>query len=192
MPSSLIMTTTTTTTTAAASTIAEFINIEDRLFDDKYLSPEVQSNLPEGYKLNPLRANDFDRGYLDVLSVLTDVGSHTSESWNTQYQFMKKHNDTYFIVTITDEKKNRIAATGTILIEHKFIHKNGIVGHIEDIAVDSSHQALKYIGQVNDCYKVILDCATKNVPFYEKCGFSLKENQMAWYIHQQQGQKSHL
>jgi glucosamine-phosphate N-acetyltransferase len=73
------------------------------------------------------------------------------------------------------------------------------VGHIEDIAVDSKHQgkklglrvieALKFIGQETGCYKVILDCASKNVPFYEKCGFSPKENQMAWYI--QQG-KSHL
>lgn len=68
-----------------------------------------------------------------------------------------------YIVTITDEEHDRIAATGTILIEHKFVHKNGIVGHIEDIAVDSSYQgkklgfriieALKYIAQQTGCYK---------------------------------------
>lgn len=29
---------------------------------------------------------------------------------------------------------------------------------------------------------VILDCAVKNIPFYEKCGFTPKESQMAWYI----------
>ena len=28
------------------------------------------------------------------------------------------------------------------------------------------------------CYKVILDCAEANVPFYEKCGFRKKEVQM--------------
>jgi glucosamine-phosphate N-acetyltransferase len=50
--------------------------------------------LHEGYKLYPLRANDYERGYLDVLSVLTEVGAHTVESWNSQFQFMKKHNDT--------------------------------------------------------------------------------------------------
>lgn len=64
---------------------------------------------------------------------------------------------------VTIENQGRIAATGTILIEHKFVHKNGIVGHIEDIAVDSSHQgkklgiriieALKYIAQQTGCYK---------------------------------------
>jgi glucosamine-phosphate N-acetyltransferase len=136
---------------------------EEVLFEDKYLANEVQMNLHEGYRLYPLRSNDYRRGYLDVLSVLTDVGSHTIDTWNSQFQFMKKHNDTYFTITITDEKTDRIAATGTILIEHKFVHKNGLVGHIEDIAVDSTHQgkklglriieALKYIGQVNGCYK---------------------------------------
>jgi glucosamine-phosphate N-acetyltransferase len=28
------------------------------------------------------------------------------------------------------------------------------------------------------CYKVILDCAESNVPFYEKCGLARKEVQM--------------
>lgn len=99
-----------------------------------------------------------------------------------------------FTVTITDENTNKVVATGTILIEHKFVHKNGLVGHIEDIAVDSNQQgkklglriieALKFIGQTTGCYKVILDCAVKNIPFYEKCGFAPKESQMAWYIPQ--------
>ncbi|GAN02875.1 acyl-CoA N-acyltransferase [Mucor ambiguus] len=193
------------TTITTTATTTEYVLFEDSLFEDKYLSPEVQSNLHEGYKLYPLRANDFERGYLDVLSVLTEVGAHTVDTWNSQYQFMKKHNDTYFTITITDEKTNRIAATGTILIEHKFVHKNGLVGHIEDIAVDSSHQgkklglrvieALKYIGEMTGCYKVILDCAVKNIPFYEKCGFTPKESQMAWYIPSSapsQQEKSHL
>ncbi len=30
----------------------------------------------------------------------------------------------------------------------------------------------------NDCYKIILDCSPKNVPFYEKNGFKLQESQM--------------
>ena len=65
-------------------------------------------------------------------------------------------------------------------------------GHIEDIVVDSSYRGknlgkriielLKSIAHVNDCYKVILDCADYNVPFYKKCGFSVKGCQMVWYI----------
>lgn len=77
-----------------------------------------------------------------------------------------------YTVTITDEEHDRIAATGTILIEHKFVHKNGIVGHIEDIAVDSSHQgkklglriieALKFIAQQTGCYKGFDDIYMKH------------------------------
>lgn len=43
-------------------------------------------------------------------------------------------------------------------------------------------EQLKYIGLKKDCYKIILDCSQKNVPFYEKCGFAVKELQMVMYI----------
>lgn len=32
------------------------------------------------------------------------------------------------------------------------------------------------------CYKVILDCAEKNVSFYRKCGYEVKGAQMALYF----------
>ncbi|CAB4434582.1 unnamed protein product [Rhizophagus irregularis] len=41
-------------------------------------------------------------------------------------------------------------------------------------------QALKYIGAKTGCYKVILDCSEKNVPFYEKCGFQKKK--LRWLV----------
>ena len=43
-------------------------------------------------------------------------------------------------------------------------------------------ETLKYIGKKTGCYKIILDCAAKNVPFYEKCGFVQKELEMALYL----------
>ena len=64
----------------------------------------------------------------------------------------------------------RVVAVGTLIVEHKFVHLNGKVGHIEDIAVANDQQgnrlgqrviqALQYIGQQKGCYKIILDCAT--------------------------------
>jgi len=33
-----------------------------------------------------------------------------------------------------------------------------------------------------ECYKVILDCAEKNVKFYEKCGYESKGILMAIYF----------
>jgi len=34
-------------------------------------------------------------------------------------------------------------------------------------------QLLKQMAFAAGCYKVILDCRDDNVPFYEKCGFTL-------------------
>ena len=39
-------------------------------------------------------------------------------------------------------------------------------------------EALKSAAQEAGCYKVILDCAGSNAPFYEKCGLIRKEVQM--------------
>ena len=42
-------------------------------------------------------------------------------------------------------------------------------------------EALTELAWINSCYKVILDCADKNVGFYEKCGYIRKGAQMAKY-----------
>lgn len=54
---------------------------EVALFDESLISPQVQAALPEGYTLRPLRANDYERGFLKVLEVLTEVGNQTKEEW---------------------------------------------------------------------------------------------------------------
>ena len=74
----------------------------------------------------------------------------------------------------------------TLLIETKFIHNGGKVGHIEDVVVDKKHQR-KGIGEKiiiyflryakdQGCYKTILDCTDEVKPFYEKLGFKHNAN----------------
>ncbi|ORX56823.1 acyl-CoA N-acyltransferase [Hesseltinella vesiculosa] len=168
------------------------MTIDTYQFDDlKLLSPEVQKLLPDQYQLRSLGSNDFARGHLDVLSVLTQTGTHTYHDWLDQFQYMQSHADTYFSIVIEDQALDRVVAVGTLFVERKFVHDNGRVGHIEDIAVANDQQgqrlglrviqALQYIGRQQGCYKIILDCATKNIPFYEKCGFQQKESQMVMY-----------
>ncbi|CAO3613376.1 unnamed protein product [Cunninghamella echinulata] len=170
----------------------DFMAVDDYQFDDfNLISPQVQKALPPNYSIRPLGSSDIKRGHLNVLSVLTEIGDHSAEDWLDQFYYMKKRNDTYFNIVIVDHTTDSIAAVGTLLIERKFVHHNGIVGHIEDIAVANNQQgkklglrmieALQYIGLKKNCYKIILDCSIKNVPFYEKCGFIQKESQMAWY-----------
>lgn len=54
---------------------------EVSLFESELLCPEVQSLLPPGYTLRALRSNDYERGFLKVLEVLTEVGNHTKEEF---------------------------------------------------------------------------------------------------------------
>ena len=98
-------------------------------------------------------------------------------------------------INITNDVSNNnenIIGSATILIETKIIHNFGKVAHIEDVIVDNNYRG-KGLGKMlinkcinyakhHDCYKIILNCSDKNIPFYEKCGFSKKENEMALYF----------
>jgi len=44
------------------------------LFSTSLISPEVQADLPPGYKIRPLASDDYERGFLDTLTVLTEIG----------------------------------------------------------------------------------------------------------------------
>jgi len=76
---------------------------------------------------------------------------------------------------------DKVVASTTLIIEQKFIHDGGLVGHIEDVVVSKEYQG-KGIGEElilqvldyakkNNCYKTILDCTDDVKPFYEKIGF---------------------
>ncbi|KAI8803471.1 acyl-CoA N-acyltransferase [Cladochytrium replicatum] len=134
--------------------------------------------------------------------MLTTVGALSKGQFIERYSYLKAHNHEYFIIVIEDTKKSKIAGAGTILVERKFVHNNGLVGHIEDIVTHKDYrglnlgklviETLKYIGKMTGCYKIILDCSDKNIPFYEKCGFKQKEYEMVLYIPENDGIKAKL
>ena len=43
-------------------------------------------------------------------------------------------------------------------------------------------QELTRVAREAGCYKVTLECVDDKMPFYEKCGFELKGNQMCIYF----------
>ena len=145
------------------------------------------------YTFRRLEWGDFDKGFLEALKGLTVVGDTTKEQFMARFdELFPRMSDMYKIIVIEDVRRQRIAGAGSVIIEKKFVRNLGLCGHIEDIVVDKNVRGknlgkriielLKSIAQVNECYKVILDCSDHNVPFYKKCGFSLKEKQMVWYI----------
>ena len=124
------------------------------------------------------------------MAQLTLVGEISKEMFQERFNFMNERSEEYFPHVITDQT-GKIIAAGTLILERKFIRNCGTCGHIEDIVVDSSQRGkqlgkflLKFIKELAielGCYKVILDCAEEKVEFYEKCGFSEKGRQMAFY-----------
>jgi glucosamine-phosphate N-acetyltransferase len=149
----------------AASTQADGEQQIEELFPPSLISPEILSVLPESYTARPLRRSDFHLGYLDVLRVLTTVGDITEAMWNERYDYLYKRNDEYYLIVICDGA-DKIVGTGSLIVERKFIHSLGLVGHIEDIAVAQDQQGKKlglriiqtldYVAAKVGCYKVSL------------------------------------
>ncbi|KAJ6151283.1 Glucosamine 6-phosphate N-acetyltransferase [Penicillium chermesinum] len=160
------------------------------LFPASLISPEVISVLPTDYTIRPLRRSDYSRGYLDVLRVLTTVGDIAEEEWNQRYDWIKSRNDEYYMLVVCDGQ-DRVVGTGSLIVERKFIHSLGLVGHIEDIAVEAGQQgkklglriiqALDHVAAQVGCYKSVLDCSEANEGFYVKCGFKRAGLEMAHY-----------
>ncbi|KUL91845.1 hypothetical protein ZTR_01282 [Talaromyces verruculosus] len=163
---------------------------EEPLFSPTLISHDILSILPEGYTARPLRRSDFHLGYLDVLRVLTTVGDISESMWNERYDYLFKRNDEYYMIVICDGT-GKIVGTGSLIVERKFIHTLGLVGHIEDIAVAQDQQGKKlglriiqtldYVAEKVGCYKTILDCSEVNEGFYIKCGFKRAGLEMAHY-----------
>ncbi|GFF46609.1 glucosamine 6-phosphate N-acetyltransferase [Aspergillus lentulus] len=181
-----------TTTTAPVTKSVETPTTDENtpLFSPSLISPDVLAVLPTDYTIRPLCRSDYKRGYLDVLRVLTTVGDITEEQWNSRYEWIRARSDEYYLLVVCDGE-DRIVGTGSLIVERKFIHSLGMVGHIEDIAVEKGQQgkklglriiqALDYVAEKVGCYKTILDCSEANEGFYIKCGFKRAGLEMAHY-----------
>ena len=159
------------------------------LFDASGVMKEPRDK--SGVTFRPLSDTDYGRGFCDLLEELT-ICEASEKDFRTVFNEMKKTSDIYYVVVGEDHETGMIVATGTVFIEKKYIHKGGSVGHIEDIVIKREARGkelgkelishLVHIAVTKGCYKVILDCNDRNMPFYERCGFHKHENQMARYM----------
>lgn len=165
MTTSAVAPTPQTTKSTINSTVTPIAVEDGPLFPAKLISSAVIDTLPENYTIRPLRRSDYHHGYLDVLRVLTTVGDISEEQWNERYAWIASRSDEYYMLVICDGD-DRIVGTGTLVAERKFIHSLGMVGHIEDIAVEKNQQgkklglriiqALDSVAAEVGCYKVCL------------------------------------
>ena len=85
-------------------------------------------------------------------------------------------------------ENDKVIGTATLIIEQKFIRKGALCAHIEDVAVHPQYrnhgigksliEKLVEVAREEKCYKVVLDCASNLVSFYQKCCFKSSEVQM--------------
>ena len=135
--------------------------------------------------IRELKKEDLWNGFLTTLDSLrqtSDISKSVAEKI-----FEKINSNPNHIVAVA-ELDEKIVASTTLLIEPKFIHKGGLVGHIEDVVVDKNFQGqkigekiIRYIlefAKNRGCYKTILDCTDDVKPFYEKLGFKHTANEL--------------
>jgi len=136
-------------------------------------------------KIRKLQRKDIYNGFLLSLDSLRKSSHIKSKKADRIFNRILKNPDHVIYVAIDNGK---VVGTTTLLIEQKFIHDGGKVGHIEDVAVRKEYQGreigkkivgalLKY-AEKKGCYKTILDCSDELIPFYENMGFKKHSNSL--------------
>ena len=130
-----------------------------------------------------LQKDDLFNGFLTSLDSLRQASNIDKNS--AEKIFEKINNNPDHIIAVA-EKDQKIVGSATLLLETKFIHNGGVVGHIEDVVVDKNFQGQKIgekiikhlldVAKNRGCYKTILDCTDEVKPFYEKLGFRHNAN----------------
>jgi len=133
--------------------------------------------------IRKLQKDDLWKGFLITLDSLRQASSIDKKTAEKIFDKINSNPDHIVAVAVIEGK---IVGSTTLLIETKFIHNGGRVGHIEDVVVDKEYQR-KGIGEKiityllryakdQGCYKTILDCVDDVKPFYEKLGFKHNAN----------------
>ncbi|GMS84226.1 hypothetical protein PENTCL1PPCAC_6401 [Pristionchus entomophagus] len=152
------------------------------LFDSSILADEIVGHVPNGLRVRPLHIDDYDKGFLHVLSQLTSVGEIDRSSWEWRFRSMQRTiPSTYFVCVVEELDSTRVVGAATLVLEWKFIHSAGSRGRVEDVVVDESMRGKKLGVLLNDVlvrlakqmgvYKVSLECNDKLIPFYEQFGY---------------------
>ena len=137
--------------------------------------------------IRQIEIDDLWNGFLTTLDSLREASNISRDKAEQVFERIKSNPDHIIVVASLEGK---IVGSTTLLIEPKFIHDGGKVGHIEDVVVDKNHQGKKIgekiirycleLAKEKGCYKTILDCSDEVKPFYEKLGFKHNANALRY------------
>jgi glucosamine-phosphate N-acetyltransferase len=131
---------------------------------------------PLRVEIHELTVADLSAGFLEALTSLSEVGLTPAEAEPILHNRLAAG-----VRTFVARVGGRVVGTASLLLEQKFIHRGGWVGHVEDVAVHRDFQK-KGVGTALvahataeakkfGCYKVILDCFEHLEPFYARLGY---------------------
>lgn len=100
----------------------------------------LQNAAPEGFIARKLEKEDFNKGYISLLAHLTEVGEISEDLFNSRFHYISQHPDLYNIIVLEDAQTHALAASASLVVEHKFIRRCGKVGHIEDVVVSPDYR----------------------------------------------------
>jgi len=137
--------------------------------------------------IREIEEDDLKNGFLETLDFLRNTGDLDKNKANEILKKIKQNPDHIIYVAIDNKK---IVGSTTLLIEQKFIHDGGLVGHIEDVVVRKDYEGngigIKLVTSLlerakeKNCYKTILDCKDDVKQFYERIGFKRESNGMRY------------
>ena len=129
--------------------------------------------------------SDLENGFLESLDNLKQA---SDLDLNIAKKILRKILDDENHIIHVAEMDRMIVGSTTLLIEQKFIHKGGLVGHIEDVVVKKEFEghgigiklvkSLLDVAKQKNSYKTILNCKDNLRPFYAKMGFKQATNEM--------------
>jgi len=138
-------------------------------------------------EIREIEEDDLEKGFLETLDFLRNASNLDK---NKAKEILKKIKQSpNHIIHVAIENKKIVGST-TLLIEQKFIHGGGLVGHIEDVVVRKDYEgkgigmklviSLLDVAKQRRCYKTILNCEDSLKQFYEKIGFKKTTNEMRY------------
>ena len=136
-------------------------------------------------KIRELQKKDLQNGFLTTLDSLKQTSNMDKNKAEEVFETINSNPNHIIVIAELDGK---IVGTTTLLIEPKFIHDGGLVGHIEDVVVEKKFQGQKIGNEIvkfllevaknRGCYKTILNCTDDVKEFYEKNGFKHTANEL--------------
>jgi glucosamine-phosphate N-acetyltransferase len=139
----------------------------------------MKKTKPPAYMIRELVLADLANGFVETLGNLSDTGGLTPAAARKVLRTIRRSPLYHVLVAVGAD--GRVLGATTLLVEQKFIHGGGLVGHIEDVAVRKGYEgrgvggslvrAAVEVAERLGCYKCILDCKEDLVGFYAGLGF---------------------